>query len=93
MPNRKTYDKKRMGPFTLDDFNALGVGDPEDMVRAYGSLEAARERYFYLRDTDQIPDGPHGWEAYYEFEAPEERPDEPDPREERRPHTPGKSYK
>jgi hypothetical protein len=53
---------------TLQDLNALSVGDEAELVQVYGSLEAAHDRYRHLRDSGQI--GPDS-AAFWTLDGPE----------------------
>jgi hypothetical protein len=57
---------------TLEDFNALGVGDEAELVTVYGSLEAAHDRCRHLWDSGQLRTNPGTRpEAFWIFDGPE----------------------
>ncbi len=81
MPRIKRENKRRHGPFGLDDLH-LQCEEPNGLEPRYGSLEAAQERYEELLDRGDLIGKPWDCEAFWRLNAPEELHERPvrDPR-------------
>ena len=81
MPRVRRYDKRRGAPRHPRDLG-LPCYDAESLVKTFGSLEAAQDRWEEVVERGDVPGKPWDCEAWWALNAPPElhvRPDR-DPR-------------
>jgi len=77
VPRIKRENKRRHGPFSLDDLH-LQCEEPNGLEARFGSLEAAQERFEELLNRGDLQGHPWDCEAFWRLNAPEELHDRPD---------------